>query len=845
MKSKKLFATILLVAFLIVYTFPVSLFAAVTNGYSVYQSSDMSTPATIASTLSDAFDYVNSHAAADAWVIKVSSSDLSIGSTATLNAPGTAVTLTSDSSVCTLSQTTAGTRHINVIAGSLVLENITLDGGSTGGGVSSASIDANIIMNMNATISNCRASQGGGVYSGGTLTLNSGSKISGCQSTYVATGGSGAGIYSLGRVILNEGSLISGNTANGGKGGGIAMCGTSAVLTMNDGEISGNRVTNYSTDFMGGGVVIYGGATFEMYNGTISGNSADLGGGVSIYDAGTIGGSNFTMYDGVISGNTATRIGSGAHGYGGGVLAFSWATNSFVMEGGEIQGNTAYRGGGISTYDTVSLAINHGSIYENTAVYGGGIYITGSASLNNDAQISGNTVSNGGGGIYAATGSSMTMNDNSSISGNTCTNGYGGGAYLNGSLVMNDNTEIKGNTCAGQGGGLFIYGSGTSRMNGGTIAENHAGISGGGVALWGVSNNCVFVMDATGSPKIYLNTAGSSGDDIHGNGTAMSITLISVADMALPPTFIADDWYYDLDSARYLDPTTIKSVYDLPLSGITGATDITLGILYTVTYDANSGVGSKSDTTASNSSYKVLSLVDTGITRAGSVFGGWNTSSDGSGTSYSAGDLITMTANISLYAQWLPITCNITFNSQGGSTVPYVTVPSGSTVTKPTDPTKTGSTFEGWYTDAAGTNPWDFNNKVTGDIELFAKWIPTTCTITFHSQGGSTVPSETVNYGLTATKPTDPTKTGNTFGGWYMDAACTAPWDFSRAVVTGNITLYAKWTAPATDMLTPSRVIKTGEEGISIYLLIGIATLSISLGLSVVILRRQKAKKLR
>ena len=44
------------------------------------------------------------------------------------------------------------------------------------------------------------------------------------------------------------------------------------------------------------------------------------------------------------------------------------------------------------------------------------------------------------------------------------------------------------------------------------------------------------------------------------------------------------------------------------------------------------------------------------------------------------------------------------------------------------------------------------------------------------------------------TKPEDPVREGYVFGGWYTDEACTEAFDFENAVVTEDLTLYAKWT---------------------------------------------------
>lgn len=64
--------------------------------------------------------------------------------------------------------------------------------------------------------------------------------------------------------------------------------------------------------------------------------------------------------------------------------------------------------------------------------------------------------------------------------------------------------------------------------------------------------------------------------------------------------------------------------------------------------------------------------------------------------------------------------------------------------------------------------------------------------VTYDSNGGTAVASETVTAGSTATQPANPTKTGYTFVNWYVDPAFTTVYDFTDPVVD-NITLYAKW----------------------------------------------------
>ena len=67
-----------------------------------------------------------------------------------------------------------------------------------------------------------------------------------------------------------------------------------------------------------------------------------------------------------------------------------------------------------------------------------------------------------------------------------------------------------------------------------------------------------------------------------------------------------------------------------------------------------------------------------------------------------------------------------------------------------------------------------------------------TFTVTFDSNGGSAVASQTVKEGATAVEPTAPTRSGYDFEGWFRNEALTSKYDFS-APVTTDITLYAAW----------------------------------------------------
>ena len=140
----------------------------------------------------------------------------------------------------------------------------------------------------------------------------------------------------------------------------------------------------------------------------------------------------------------------------------------------------------------------------------------------------------------------------------------------------------------------------------------------------------------------------------------------------------------------------------------------------------------------------------------------------------------------------------VTFNAYGGFPTPDEQhVKSGEKAVLPAEPTLKGYTFAFWYLgdDEQNATAYDFNTPVTENITLTAKWNINKYTVTFNSYGGTPVPpAQEVEYGLTATKPDDPTLKGYTFAFWYLgeDEENATAYDFDTPV-TGDITLYANW----------------------------------------------------
>jgi uncharacterized repeat protein (TIGR02543 family) len=145
----------------------------------------------------------------------------------------------------------------------------------------------------------------------------------------------------------------------------------------------------------------------------------------------------------------------------------------------------------------------------------------------------------------------------------------------------------------------------------------------------------------------------------------------------------------------------------------------------------------------------------------------------------------------------------VMFYPQGGTPAPAAqTVLKGDKALLPASPLREGYTLAGWFTEEAAQNRWDFDNPVTGDLALYARWAVLedgTWELSFNSQGGPPVEALIVADGETAARPPDPTRPDFDFQGWYKEAVCENPWDFAVDRVTAHTTLYAKWTAMATE----------------------------------------------
>ena len=159
------------------------------------------------------------------------------------------------------------------------------------------------------------------------------------------------------------------------------------------------------------------------------------------------------------------------------------------------------------------------------------------------------------------------------------------------------------------------------------------------------------------------------------------------------------------------------------------------------------------------------------------------------GNLYAPGD--TVPADVTeLTVQWTAPTYAVTLNTNGGTIADGKDVTGytyGVGATLPTDVTRTGYTFKGWYDNEnlTGSPVTAIGGAETGNKEYWAKWEINQYTITFDTNGGSEIAPITQDYGTEITVPADPTRKGYTFKGWDKEIPETMPAE--------NIAVKAQW----------------------------------------------------
>ena len=391
--------------------------------------------------------------------------------------------------------------------------------------------------------------------------------------------------YLTQNVVLDKTTVLTGTLCLNGytisaKDGGCPVEVSSGTLNLTDCAAQPGSVTAARDQ----AIVVY--STANIFNGVIRGGSGagiyiDLysaNGSVNIYggkitDSGTgaaVNNGTMHMYGGEISGN-----GCGVQA-GGKNNEKKSRSGSFYLHGGKITDNHGSRGGGV--YVINGFYMDGGEVSNNTATgNGGGIYMeVGSISLSG-GKVTGNRAGGDGGGVctyaYSTDRSVVNLSGNAEISDNYA-GGRGGGVYLyvynylgNGNycqLTM-DSGKITGNTSVGEGGGVYAdaadgnykFRSTVNVKGGAQITGNKKGKEDNNLYLPRYSEGATIRgdLDDTADIRVTTETKPSAGSDMTiAKKSAWVSGTVTVPDSA----FKSDDVNYNTRIED--DGSTVKLV---------------------------------------------------------------------------------------------------------------------------------------------------------------------------------------------------------------------------------------------------------------------------------------------
>lgn len=658
---------------------------------------------------------------------------------------------------------------------------------------------------------------GGVTISGGTVTINGNVGITAAitiKGDVTFTGGGTLNRMSTSGNLIKvvSGSLTLGNVTIDGNNVIISDSGAAAAINMAGGTVimnDGAKITNHKRTSGYGPAVYMDGGNFKMKGGTISGCESRNYGGAIYLDGGS-----FEMNGGIIENNKTTLSSAG---YGGGAFYVRDAT--LIINDGLIQNNSSNSGGAIYNTSFGTTIINGGVIKGNTAVgdspSGSAIFhsckTTGEATL----QIGGNANINVGNDIYLMSDSSATKYVEITSS-------------IKNPLILTVEGESEGRVIADAAEGVVLTYNDMAKI----------GVSNSSYALKLEDNKIKLTQTSSGATKfpVYLGydankgtnaPDGSSAEIVAGNSATFTISN-SV------PTRTGYDflgWATDKDatSAEYSSGgsitissnTTLYAVwknistfetneFTQPLAitgwtyGETANTPTAEAKYGTIKYTySNTADGTYTEEVPTNAgTYYVKATVEE--------------TADYSGLESNAVEFTILPKTInSAIILTAPVknkvpqtemetneyTATVAWSPEVTDKFGYSTVYTATiTITPKANYTVKGIAENGYTVSGAQTVTNEADSATitavyaaTGSKSSGGSGSTKRYTVSFNTNGGNKITSQTVAKDNSVKEPTAPIKENFEFAGWYTDKELTTKYDFTEKV-TKSFTLYAKWT---------------------------------------------------
>lgn len=659
---------------------------------------------------------------------------------------------------------------------------------------------------------------GGVTISGGTVTINGDIGITAAitiKGDVTFTGGGTLNRMSTsGNLIkVESGSLTLGNVTIDGNDVIISDSGAAAAINMAGGTVimnDGAKITNHKRTSGYGPAVYMTGGNFKMKGGTISGCESRNYGGAIYLDGGS-----FEMNGGIIENNKTTLSSAG---YGGGAFYVRAAT--LIIDDGLIQNNSSNSGGAIYNTSFDTTIINGGVIKGNAAVgdspSGSAIFhsckTTGEATL----QIGGNANINVGNDIYLMSNTSATKYVEITSS-------------IKNPLILAIEGESEGRVIADAADGVVLTYNDMAKIR----------LSNSSYALKLENNQIKLTQTSSGETKfpVYLGydanngtnaPDGSSAEIVAGNSA--TFTISDSVPTRTGYNFLGWATNKDATSAEYSSGGSItissnttlyavwKKISTFETNEFTqplAITDWTYGeTANTPTATAKYGTIKYTYSTAADGTY-----TEEVPTNAGTYYvkATVEETADYSGLESNAVEftILPKTINSAITQLTAPVknevpqteietdeyTAMVVWSPEVTDKFVYNTVYTATiTITPKVNYTVKGIAENGYTVSGAQTVTNEADSATitavyaaTGSKSSGGSGRTKRYTVSFNTNGGNKITSQTVAKDNSVKEPTAPIKENFEFAGWYTDKELTTKYDFTEKV-TKSFTLYAKWT---------------------------------------------------
>lgn len=571
--------------------------------------------------------------------------------------------------------------------------------------------------------------------------------------------GGAVDIQAAATATMKEESFSNNSSSN--EGGAVHNNGT---LTVNDGVFKGNSS-------------VYGGAIFN--NGSLDVKSNTNEATTAIFE------SNVAVKNG---GAIFSQAQSSGATYKFASTGIQYTGNKAIDSGATVSSNKNAGGAIYINNNTKNNTLKDNKYKSNSAYYGGAVHVAADATCTSSGETYVENSVNGGGGAFHSNGTSTitlgTFKKNMSS--------VGGGAIESAGITNISNSKLEENT-ADEGGAIHVcqvidgttitskltstandYISNAARKGGAIEVDTKSTVDSFNDNIQGCSATQIggaFMSIATLS--IYggtignetANTAGEKGGAVYHEGKVFNMSNDASIDKSndvylTPGKYITVPGILNKNFVARITPsdytpgrTVVKNTYGVkgstiepkftltPKTGfflkggdtysVTDNADVVISRNYTITYDANGGIGGPEN-------QKKEWNVDTAIsskkpTQKGYVFEGWNTEEDGSGDDYFPEDDYTENEDLTLYAQWMPIKYTVAYNGNGSTSgsMSTQTFTYGKSYNLAANGfVRSGYHFAGWNTKADGSGT-AYADKASvknltansgGTVTLYAKW---------------------------------------------------------------------------------------------------------------------------